>query len=69
MKSITKRLTSLLLVGLIGTACAACNKQEVVETSEAAPNYTLASYDFTTVYTDGEEQTLKVYNPDPRVRA
>ena len=64
MKSITKRLTSLLLVGLIGTACAACNKQEVVETSEAAPNYTLASYDFTTVYTDGEEQTLKVYNPD-----
>lgn len=64
MKSITKRLTSLLLVGLIGTACAACKKQEVVETSEAAPNYTLASYDFTTVYTDGEEQTLKVYNPD-----
>ena len=64
MKSITKRLTSLLLVGLIGTACAACKKQEVMETSEAAPNYTLASYDFTTVYTDGEEQTLKVYNPD-----
>ena len=64
MKSITKRLTSLLLVGLIGTACAACKKQEVMETSEAAPNYTLASYDFTTVYTDGAEQTLKVYNPD-----
>lgn len=63
MKTITKRAVCLLMVGLIGTACAACNKKEPVETSEATPNYTLENYDFTTVYTDGEQKTLNVYNP------
>lgn len=65
MKTVTKRALSLLLVGLIGTACAACNSQKSAEeTSEVTPNYTLESYDFTTVYTDGEQKKLAVYNPE-----
>ena len=63
MKTITKKLTCFLLVGLIGSACAACGSKENVETSETTPNYTLESYDFTTVYTDGEAKTLRMYNP------
>ena len=34
MKTITKKLTCFLLVGLIGSACAACGSKENVETSE-----------------------------------
>ena len=62
-----KKAVCLLLVALFGASAAACNfgktgDSSTNEPAEETPNYTLDSYEFTTVFTDGEEKTLKQYN-------
>ena len=64
-----KKLTCLLLAGLLSTAATACafggqtseNNSSVEPPKEETPNYTLESYDFTTVFTDGDEKKLQQY--------
>ena len=65
-----KKTACLLLAGLLGIGATACNmgqtgssNESSVETpQEETPNYTLDSYEFTTVFTDGDEKTLPQYD-------
>ena len=66
-----KKTACLLLAGLLGVGATACefgqtSTNSSIDNSSAeeqtTPNYTLASYDFTTVFTDGEEKTLPQYD-------
>lgn len=60
-----KKLTCLLLVGLMGTACACGTVPPPSDSSEGAkPNYTAESYDFTTVFIDGDRKNMRAYNDD-----
>ena len=68
-----KKTVCLLLAGLLGTAAAACDfggannssvNSSVEQPQEETPNYTLESYDFTTVFTDGDEKKLQQYAGD-----
>ncbi len=61
-----KKTACLLLAGLLGLGATACNfggkTSSTEEPKEETPNYTLASYDFTTVFTDGDEKSLPQYD-------
>ena len=62
-----KKTACLLLAGLLGVGATACNfgqtsNSSVEEQKEETPNYTLSSYDFMTVFTDGDAKTLRQYN-------
>ena len=61
-----KKLTCLLLVGLMGTACACGTVPPSTSDSsgESKPNYTAESYDFTTVFIDGDRKNMRAYNDD-----
>lgn len=64
LKSQLKKVTCLLLVGLMGTACACTTPPADSSTSETAPNYTAESYDFTTIFVDGARKNMRAYNDD-----
>ncbi len=65
MKSIIKKISCLILAGILCTACACGttpteeSKKEPTETK--APNYTKDEYNFTTVFFDGEEKVLEKF--------
>lgn len=72
-KQSLKKLICLLLVGMIGSsyACGSSSSKDegansTVDSSvnDGSPNYTKESYDFTTVFTDGDTVNLNAYNPD-----
>ena len=62
MRNTTKKVVCLLLTAFMGVACG-CG-EETASTKEETPNYTQASYQFMTVFTDGTQKKLKAYNPD-----
>ena len=60
MKNIFRRISCFVLVVILMTCCLCCKKKGS-ETIEETPNYTLDAYEFSTVFTDGEEKTLAQY--------
>ena len=60
MKNIFRRIFCLVLVGILGTFCLCCDRKDK-DDEVVAPNYTLDSYEFSTVFTDGESKTLEEY--------
>jgi len=66
--SYLKKATCLLLVAMTGAMACSCFKKGEDSSSpdiqDVTPNYTLAHYDFETVYTNGETKMLKQYNKD-----
>ena len=66
MNSIFKKISCGILAGILTTLCACGNKagnsESIPQPPEETFNYTLDSYDFSTVFVDGEQKTLEVYS-------
>lgn len=62
MKQNWKKLTCLLLAGCMAASFAACGQTDEKPVEEETPNYSLASYDFKTVFIDGEKFVLPKYD-------
>ena len=65
MKKISKKLLCVLLAGMIGTACVSCGPDKASEESsgaeESTPKYTLDTYEFKQIASDGNTVTLNQY--------
>ena len=65
MKKISKKLLCVLLAGMIGTACVSCGPDKTSEESsgaeESTPKYTLDTYEFKQITSDGNTVTLNQY--------
>ena len=66
MNNIFKKISCFILAGMLTTLCAcggmSGNEGGESQAPEETLNYTLDSYDFSTVFVDGEEKTLEVYS-------
>lgn len=66
MNNIFKKISCFILAGMLTTLCACGgmggNEGGESQAPEETLNYTLDSYDFSTVFVDGEEKTLEVYS-------
>ncbi|MBQ7373490.1 MAG: hypothetical protein IJW64_02865 [Clostridia bacterium] len=61
MKNIFKRISCFILAGIFMTLCFSCKQRNNDSDKVETPNYTLDSYAFTNVFTDGNQKTLEKY--------
>ncbi len=61
MKNIFKRISCFILAGIFTVLCFGCKPKKDDGDEAQTPNYTLDSYEFSTVFTDGKQKTLQKY--------